>query len=278
MRKILMIMAAFALFFTWIPTVQAAEQLDAVFFHGQGCQHCAKSESLFEKLEAVHPELEVHRYEVYFNDENRDLMFDYGRIFDAEVEGVPMIFISNQVITGHKPDELTDLVERCLEIGCPSTLDLYAAAIAEEAGSNGNEPTGSKDEPSEALKKLTIPAVISAAAVDAINPCAFAVLILLITAVLSGGSRRRAAMAGFAFIASIFISYFLMGLGLYSAIAAAGISRTFYIVIAVLAIFIGLFNLKDYLWYGKWFGRYSSDCSTSRTICGTGSGSSWKYR
>ena len=44
-----------------------------------------------------------------------------------------------------------------------------------------------------------------------------------------------------------------MGLGLYSAIQAAGITHTFYLVVAILAIIIGLFNLKDYLWYGKWF-------------------------
>ena len=44
-----------------------------------------------------------------------------------------------------------------------------------------------------------------------------------------------------------------MGLGLYSAVEAAGVTRGIYIAVAVLALVIGLFNLKDYLWYGKWF-------------------------
>ena len=44
-----------------------------------------------------------------------------------------------------------------------------------------------------------------------------------------------------------------MGIGLYSAMQASGLTHTFYIVIGILAIIIGLFNLKDYLWYGKWF-------------------------
>ena len=44
-----------------------------------------------------------------------------------------------------------------------------------------------------------------------------------------------------------------MGLGLYSAIQASGLTHTFYTVIAILAIVVGIFNLKDYLWYGKWF-------------------------
>ena len=100
---------------------------------------------------------------------------------------------------------------------------------------------------------LTLGAVVSAADVDAINPCAFAVLIILLTTISITHNRRRALYAGLAFSLSIFISYLLMGVGLFSAINAAGITKTFYLVVAILAIFIGLFNLKDYLWYGKWF-------------------------
>ncbi len=98
---------------------------------------------------------------------------------------------------------------------------------------------------------LTIPVVIGAAIVDAINPCAFAVLILLMTAILSTGKRKRALLAGFTFSAAIYISYFLMGLGLFSALQASGLTRTFYIVVTMLAFIVGIMNVKDYFWYGK---------------------------
>ena len=91
------------------------------------------------------------------------------------------------------------------------------------------------------------------AAVDAVNPCAFAVLIILITTVLAAGGRRKALQASLALSLSIFLSYYMMGVGLYSAIAAAGVTRALYIAVTILAILIGLFNLKDYLWYGRWF-------------------------
>ena len=70
---------------------------------------------------------------------------------------------------------------------------------------------------------------------------------------ISSRHKKRALYAGLAFSLSIFISYYLMGIGLYSAIQATGISKAFYVVMAIVAIVIGLFNLKDYLWYGKWF-------------------------
>lgn len=100
---------------------------------------------------------------------------------------------------------------------------------------------------------LTLPAVILAAFIDSINPCEFAVLIILLATISAAYSKRKALYAGLAFISAIYISYLLMGIGLYSTIAAFGISYIFYLVVSILAIIIGLFNLKDYLWYGKWF-------------------------
>ena len=42
-----------------------------------------------------------------------------------------------------------------------------------------------------------------------------------------------------------------MGLGILTAIQSTGISHTFYIIVAVLAVMVGLLNIKDYFWYGK---------------------------
>lgn len=100
---------------------------------------------------------------------------------------------------------------------------------------------------------IALPAVIGAAAADSINPCAFAVLIILMATVLKSGSRNRALAAGLVFTGVIYVIYLLMGLGLMTALAAAHVTRTFFLVVAILAILIGLFNIKDYFWYGKWF-------------------------
>lgn len=103
------------------------------------------------------------------------------------------------------------------------------------------------------LANLSLWAVIGAALADSINPCEFAVLVILLTTILAANGKLKALLAGLAFSLSIYISYFLMGLGLFSAIQATGLSYVFYWIVAILAILVGLFNLKDYLWYGKWF-------------------------
>jgi cytochrome c biogenesis protein CcdA len=96
--------------------------------------------------------------------------------------------------------------------------------------------------------------LVGAAAVDAVNPCAFAVITILLGTILIASKRRKRVLsAGFAFTISTFISYLLMGFGLFSAIRIAGIQHYVYTTVAILATLIGLWNMKDYLWYGRWF-------------------------
>lgn len=89
---------------------------------------------------------------------------------------------------------------------------------------------------------------------DSINPCAFAAMIILLTAVLKQQKgRSRVLLAWFMFILSIFISYTAMGIWLYKALATT--DSTFYLklVVWIIWVLVWLANLKDYFWYGKWF-------------------------
>ncbi|MFH1064375.1 MAG: cytochrome c biogenesis protein CcdA [Candidatus Woesearchaeota archaeon] len=238
--------------------VQAQQQkTDILFFYGQGCPHCANEEAFLEDMQGEYPALQVHLYEVYFNDEHRQLMIDLAEAYGQEVSGVPMTFINGKIIKGFS-DAISRSIEQeiiyCVENGCADPHEM----IGKDAGTDivsieGDMSPADDPEKNSALGRLTLGAVVTAAAVDAINPCAFAVLIILLTTILSAGKKKRALGAGFAFSASIYISYLLMGIGLFTAIQAAGMTRIFYSIFAVLAIILGLFNLKDWLWYGKWF-------------------------
>jgi len=230
---------------------------DMLFFYGKGCPHCAKEEAFLDGLKDKYPQLTVHEYEVYFNDSSRELMQQMADAYNTKIGGVPMTFINGKAITGFS-DAIGKMMEMevrtCIELGCICPLDMLKGDIDADIVVYTGESSPEEDpEKSRMTEQLTIWAVISGALVDSINPCEFAVLIILLTTIITASNRKRALWAGLAFSASIFISYFLMGLGLFSAIQASGITHTFLVIVAVLAIVIGLFNLKDYLWYGKWF-------------------------
>lgn len=96
--------------------------------------------------------------------------------------------------------------------------------------------------------------LLPAALADSINPCAFAILFIILSSIISqSGSKKRALYAGLAFTWSIFVSYYLMGIGLYKAFAFSGQFFYLQLIAAILAILIGLWNLKDYVWYKRFF-------------------------
>lgn len=227
------------LFAAWLcgaapAAARAPHRADLVFFYGRGCPHCASMRRFLRTMQAKYPQLSVDEREVYFDPANARLFERVASGYGVPIEGVPTVYVGRHAIAGFSEDmaaRVEDAIRECSRRACAPPLTRAAGSAA--AG-------------------LTLAAVVAGAAVDAINPCAFAVLVILLTAVLAAGDRRRALYAGLAFALAVFISYYLMGLGLYSAAQAAGVTQAAYVVIAVLAIVIGLFNLKDWLWYGRW--------------------------
>ncbi|OYT43191.1 MAG: hypothetical protein B6U88_01700 [Candidatus Aenigmarchaeota archaeon ex4484_56] len=100
---------------------------------------------------------------------------------------------------------------------------------------------------------LTWATLISAAAVDSINPCTLAVLLILLTTLLTAGKKNKILGAGIAFTIAIYTSYFLMGLGIYSAVQVTGLLHGFYYAVIGVAIIVGLLSINDYFNYKPGF-------------------------
>lgn len=102
----------------------------------------------------------------------------------------------------------------------------------------------------------TITIVLVSAAIDSINPCAIGVLILMISVVMANrGSTARLLAVGGAYIFAIFATYLIAGLGLVYFLSSIPIVIAEYLSLAVglLVIAAGLFEIKDFFWYGRGF-------------------------
>ncbi len=240
------LLSIFLIIFSFKP-VQAQNKDKILFFWGQGCPHCARVESFIQKnkLDQV---FDIESKEIYFNKQNRR---EFLRVCEQhklspQEEGVPMALIDGQCIVGDEPI-IAALKAKAGKITPTSSPAFASTSTLAGSQEKGQSKVNIKD---KAARRLTLPLVLGAAAVDAINPCAFAVLIILMTTVLASGRRRRALAAGLAFAAAIYISYLLMGLGIYQALSTAKFSNWFIKFIGGLAIVLGLLNIKDYFWYG----------------------------
>ncbi len=105
------------------------------------------------------------------------------------------------------------------------------------------------------LPAITLPTVLVAAAIDGINPCAFTVLLLFITAMLAtlqageqniSAVRARLLSRGGIYIAAIFLTYLGLGIGLLKTVEFFTRQHAPARFGALLAILFGLWMLKDF--------------------------------
>jgi cytochrome c biogenesis protein CcdA len=104
---------------------------------------------------------------------------------------------------------------------------------------------------------LTTPIVVASGFADGFNPCAFALLVLfatytltLLNAVTADGTpttsaRRTLLGAGSIYVGAVVITYFLIGLGLFTFLGWLGADHIVARVAAVLALFMAVWMLKD---------------------------------
>ncbi len=207
--------------------VNAAFQHQIKLFWGQGCPHCEKVRSYLQS-HPLGPQWQVEQLEIYQHSENRQKFLAAAKQCNIPIAkaGVPLAIIDGQCYLGDSPiiSKLAGVVE-----------------------SQNPAPVHVKS-PNNAA--ITLPMVLMGAATDAINPCAFAVLILLLATVLAAGEKKRIFRAGLAFSAAIFAAYYGFGLGLYRLAFMGHLSAVFLKAVAALAIILGIFNIKDYFAYG----------------------------
>lgn len=105
------------------------------------------------------------------------------------------------------------------------------------------------------LPRITLPTVIAAGLVDGINPCAFTVLLLFITAMLAtlqageqtvSAVRLRLMGMGSIYIAAIFLTYLALGVGVLKSLDFFTRQHVPARLGALLAVLLGLWMLKDY--------------------------------
>lgn len=103
-------------------------------------------------------------------------------------------------------------------------------------------------------QELTIGIVIVAAAVDSINPCVFGVLIFLIAFMTRMfKSANKMLLMGLLYSAVVYTTYLLLGFGILKVAIGSSFASFFYWIAALIAIFAGLLEIKDFFWYGRGF-------------------------
>jgi len=215
------------------------ENITPIFFYGSGCPHCAVASAHLEDIENLNKNVNVKRLEI---NADRDLILELYTIYNvptSEQGSVPIMFLGDSYYWGDKTiiQNIEPKIDECKATGCKLI-----------------EPEQDEKEDEE----IDLFSVLLLAFVDAVNPCELAVLIILMTAILTQypKQKNKALKAGLLFSLAIFLMYFIFGLilvlGFSTLTGITGVGGNFFIgILAVLAIVMGLLNLKDAIWYGS---------------------------
>ena len=218
------------------------------YFYGEGCPQCERIAPFIEELSSQYPNLKIEKFEIYRDQDNALKLTEYleGHNVPSSSRGVPAVFLGERYLIGEDAirENLGKEIAANPAAACPSPSSSGTGIAGEPCSLTEGCPVETPELP-------TLVTIIGAALVDSINPCAIAVLLILLSAFLLGaGKKKRALAAGLAFTAAIYLAYFLFGLGIFSAIKVSGLSDLVYRLVGILAVVVGLLNIKDYFWYG----------------------------
>ncbi len=229
----------------------AADVLDAgtetatlVYFFSPGCPECASARREIDALLRQFPGVTVQEHNI--RDTSAVLLNEsLSRMFDIPPHRralTPAVFMREGAL-------IKDEISR--------SLLLQLAAMTLENGDDGvwHQPvTGEIEEAREEVDRrfqnLQLTGVFLAGLLDGINPCAFATIIFFLSYLqIAGRARREMLAVGAAFILGIFLSYFVLGLGLVEVVAridairAAGQALNW--LLAAACLVIALLSFRD---------------------------------
>jgi thiol-disulfide isomerase/thioredoxin len=222
------------------------------YFYGKRCRTCDRLTHELNRLESKFPNLVVKRFDIDDPEVKRlnQMLCESYNVPKQRCLTAPMVFVGEDFLVQDdvRGAEVAALVEKYQRTGTRAPWDEV-----------GEFDTESSDNIREQFSKLGVLTVVSAGLIDGVNPCAFATILFFI-AFLSFVRKKgkEILIIGAAFTASVFVVYFLIGIGIFSLVVnfvvMPIIRKVLFSVAGVLAIGLGVLSLYDYFKFRK--GKY----------------------
>lgn len=257
-KKCLFLSLLFCLF---IPFVHAEETVNLYLFHGDGCPHCAAEREFLDEIKDNYENLDIHLYEVWYDEENQELMQKVKDALNIEQNGVPLTVIDSDYYIGYNTDtgmKIEDKIknyspgENVVE-NILSDSDYYKNNKIIEKKETKENKDATKDTFNVPIlgkidgKSVSLPILaIVIGFVDGFNPCAMWVLLLLISMLMGMKDRKRMWILGLAFLgtsAFIYLLFMMSWLQVTAKVSQIILVRN---IIALVALTAGIINLMKY--------------------------------
>ncbi len=225
-------------------------------FWGKGCPHCDKEKDFLQALKRRYPSLIVKEYEVWYDRKNTELFARFMKSARVQSPGVPATVVGKKVFIGFSQETakgIDEAVALCLKQGCPDAVEPITRA--------GNQ------KPAEEPKKIVLPLLVDLdpatmslplltvilGALDSFNPCAFFVLLFLLSMLIHAGSRKKMLLIGGIFVFFSGVIYFLFMAAWLNVFLIIGKLTLITAAAGVIALLVASVNIKDFFFFKKGF-------------------------
>jgi hypothetical protein len=235
----------------WIVTgADGQPQVQLYFFWSLSCPHCTAAHPYIAAIPQARPWVKLHPLELSRHPENLRQYEAMARALGEETAGVPAWLFCGEMHVGWDGDEITGATLRQRLDACRARAVGGAATTARPAGppaaASINLPLiGAMDPASLSLPALTL----VLAGLDAFNPCAFFVLLFLLSMMAHQKSRARMLVIGGVFVAISGLMYFAFMAAWLNVFQLFGHLAWVTLAAGALAVFVGVVNVKDYFWF-----------------------------
>jgi glutaredoxin len=239
---------------TWIVTgTDGTPQVQLYFFWSLSCPHCTAAHPYIEAIPQARPWVKLHALELSRHPENVQEYEAMARALGEEAASVPAWLFCGEMHVGWGDDATTGATLR-------RRLDDCRARAGGVGG--GTVPANAQPPPAAAINlpligaldpaSLSLPVLtLVLAGLDAFNPCAFFVLLFLLSMMAHQKSRTRMLVIGGVFVAISGLMYFAFMAAWLNVFQLFGHLAWVTLAAGALAVFVGAVNIKDYFWFEK---------------------------
>lgn len=207
------------------------------FFWSETCPHCEEARPFIEAIPRERPWVELHSLEVSRDPANARRFVAMAGALGQPAEAVPTAMVCGRMAVGWR-DEAS------------SGAQLLAALDACRAGLAGSGDDDAIDLPLLGrvdAATLSLPLItVAIAALDAFNPCAFFVLLFLLSLLAHEQDRRRMLVVGAAFVITSGLMYFAFMAAWLNVFQWLDALPWVTLAAGMVAILVGTLNVKDF--------------------------------
>ena len=217
--------------------------VDLAYFYQKGCPKCDRATSLLKYLGGKYPHLQIKEIDLNTPNGKRlnESLSNRVHLPPEKRLIAPSLFVGMDYLT---PEALTEsnveaLIRKYEKEKKPSSLNVEKGELQK-----------AEESMVERYRSLGLLTILSAGFIDGLNPCAFATLIFFVSYLTLVGRRRKEILwVGLGFAAAVFVTYLLIGFGLFRFIQHFSFlplfSRVVYFVTILFAFVLGILSLYD---------------------------------